>query len=166
MASIRNYDNFKYIDSFGNELPWGGFVEASCFHRGWAEIVTQRSKNELFWGMLNRDGQTEVPLGGTPLESIKKEALRKGHFALWDWTDGFDFLVPLIDWEDNYKLTQGIWSYKQNRWLIAPEYSFASLRYSEQGIIPLLKPDGELMHSDNEGAIIDSYRIEKHILKR
>lgn len=162
----RYDDNFKYIDSFGNELPWGGFLEAGCFHRGWAEIVTQNPKSKLFWGILNRDGRTKVQLGGTPLEIIKKEALSKGHFALEDWTDGFDFLVTLIDWEDNYKLTQGIWSYKQNRWLIAPEYSFASLRYTVQGIIPLLKPDGELMHSDNEGAIIDSYRIEKHILKR
>ena len=166
MATIRNYDNFKYIDSFGNELPWGCFVEASCFHRGWAEIVTQRSKNELFWGMLNRDGRTKVQLGGTPLEIIKKEALSKGHFALWDWTDGFDFLVTLIDWEDHYKLTQGIWSYKQNRWLIAPEYSFASLRYTEQGIIPLLAPDGKLLHADKQGGIVSSYRVPEFIVNR
>lgn len=26
----RYDDNFKYIDSFGNELPWGGFLEAGC----------------------------------------------------------------------------------------------------------------------------------------
>ena len=166
MATIRNYDNYKYIDSFGNELPWGCFVEASCFHRGWAEIVTQRSKNELFWGMLNRDGRTKVQLGGTPLEIIKKEALSKGHFALWDWTDGFDFLVTLIDWEDHYKLTQGIWSYKQNRWLIAPEYSFASLRYTEQGIIPLLAPDGKLLHADKQGGIVSSYRVPEFIVNR
>ncbi len=44
----RYDDNFKYIDSFGNELPWGGFLEVGCFHRGWAEIVTQNPKSKLF----------------------------------------------------------------------------------------------------------------------
>lgn len=159
-------NEFRFIDSWGVELPFGDFVHASCFLNGWAEIESLSQQGNLIWEMLNRNGEKKAKLSGTTLEQTKIKAKQKGnYFALDGWTKDLTILCTIMDWDDNLRRSVGIWSFSRQEWLAVPKYSYASLRYTDKGFFPLLSPNGILSHINFAGDNIHTFQIPNFIVK-